>query len=65
MKTIFHGFDADQPALRIQRQRRAERLSRRFGDGGKGVYPSGSASSLRRAAILFAVARKSPHGVSN
>jgi hypothetical protein len=27
--------------------------------------PSGSASSLFRAAILFAVARKSPHGVFN
>ncbi|MBV8441012.1 MAG: hypothetical protein JO312_10735 [Hyphomicrobiales bacterium] len=40
--------------------RRAERLSRQFGDGGKGVCPSGSASSLLRAAILFAVARNRP-----
>jgi hypothetical protein len=59
-------------ALRTERPRRAERLSRPTGGGGKGVpsgdlagLPSGSASSLLRAAILFAVARKSPCGLSN
>jgi hypothetical protein len=47
----------DSP-LRTERPRRAERLSRQLGDGGKGVCPSGdcpsgSASSHHRAAILF------------
>jgi hypothetical protein len=41
MKTIFHGFDADGPALRTERPRRAEGLSRQLGDGGKGICPSG------------------------
>jgi hypothetical protein len=65
VKAIFHGFGAADPALRTERPRRAERLSRQFGGGGKGVCPSGSASSLRQAAILFAVERKPPHGIFN
>jgi hypothetical protein len=77
-------------SLRTERPRRAERLSRQFGDGERASVrglrlsraaagtsavdsigqrdavaglPSGSASSLLRAAIHFAVARKSPYGV--
>ena len=45
--------------------RRAERLSRQFGDGGKGVCPSGSASSLLRADDPFCGCPQSQYGLSN
>jgi hypothetical protein len=69
MKAIFHGFGAADPALRTERPRRAERLSRQLGGGGKGVrrgtwldsppvrlLPSSGPRSF------FAVARNSPYG---